>query len=240
MSALSYADVRDFVFGRAGDCAINPSEMEIHLLSVLEDFKNRIGSDVSQFTKTNLAITAGDNTYEVPAAIDRISSIENEDGCELLIESIPCPVCRAPYEPPSGRPLVWHMDLDMIVIHPVPQTAATYTVRGTKSRERYLYDVDENNYKTWRIVDLPEGLHYAYAQAVLGQAIVSEDVSRGQYWMSLAHEQLANWKNGRDRSLTKGAQRHTKVNRNTRSPWTWGYDGDRQSYLDRIIPVTEA
>lgn len=237
MSSLSYADVRDFVYGRAGDCTVNPSEIEIHLLSVLEDFKNRIGSDVSQFTKANLSVVAGDATYAIPSTVDRISSIENQDGCELKVESTPCAVCRAPYDPPSGPPLSWHMDLDTIVLHPVPQTNETFVVRGTKSRERYLYDVDENNFKTWRLVDLPEGLHYSYAMAVLGQAIVSEDVARGQYWMSQALDQLANWKNSRDRSLTKGAQRHLKVNRNSRSPWTWGYDGDKQRYMDRINPV---
>lgn len=236
MSALSYADVRDFVYGRAGECDINPSEIEIHMLSVLEDFKNRIGSDVSQFTKANLSVVSGDSTYAVPATLDRISSIENADGCELAIENIPCPACRI-YQPPTGKPLSWHMDLDTIVIHPVPNGSFTLTVRGTKARERYLYDVDENNYKTWRIVDLPEGLHYAYAQAVLGQAIVAEDVARGQYWMSMAHEQLANWKNSRDRSLTKGASRHLKVNRFTHSRWTWGYDGDREGYRARINPV---
>lgn len=238
MSALSYADVRDFVYGRAGECDVNPSEIEIHMLSVLEDFKNRIGSDVSQFTKANLSVVAGDNTYAVPNTLDRVTSIENDDNCELTVDATPCSACRAG-TPLTGRPYSWHMDLDTIVLHPVPTTNETFVLRGTKARERYLYDVDENNFKTWRIVDLPEGLHYAYAQAVLGQAIVSEDVARGQYWMSLAHEQLANWKNYQDRSLTKGHSRHTKVNRRSRSPWTWGYPGRDPYRYGRYIDTVE-
>ena len=101
-----------------------------------------------------------------------------------------------------------------------------FILRGTKVRDQVLYDVGTDNLKIWRMVDLPIGLHYAYAEAVLAQSIMKEDPGRAAVFASSAFDKIANWK--RDQMSSQGnAQRPMKFASERQGNYTWGVHGRR-------------
>lgn len=205
MAGFSYAECRDHVAVQLGNCQVSPDVIEVNLLGVLEDFKNRIGSDATKVIKVNLAVVAGTYSYTVPVTVDRALSIENENGEELYV--VPYNASDSPV-PVKGRPVSWRLDDGKIILYPTPVLSATFVIRGSKPRDHVLYDVDTStSQKKWRIVDLPVGLHYAYIDAVLAQCLMIEDPGRAQVFAESAMNRLAAWNNDQQRALQPGGHR---------------------------------
>ena len=136
----------------------------------------------------------------------------------------PCSYCIDNTE--TGNPTSWHMDVNEIVLHPIPVANEVFILRGTKTRDQVLYDVGTDNLKIWRMVDLPAGLHYAYSEAVLAQSIMKEDPGRASVFASSAFDKISNWK--RDQMSSQGnAQRPMKFASNRQDVYTWGIHGRR-------------
>lgn len=225
MAGLSYAEARDFVTLGLGECQVSTEAMELNLLGILEDFKNRIGTDASKLATASLVTVASDGTYAVPAALDRVLSIENADGEELRRLQYPCPLCAS--DGAGEAPTSWHMEADVLVLHPTPTTVVTLNVRGTAARSHILYDVTADNVKVWRVIDLPTGLHYAYVDAVIAQCIMFEDPGRAAVFANSAAAKMANWKNDQTRSM--GARRPIRYAGTRMNSYTWGTSGPRWS-----------
>ena len=136
--AMSYAEVRDLVSDQLGTCGITTEELEANLLGVLDDVKNRIGNVISKNTKDSLSVQKGLYAYAVPATIERITSISNNAGHELYRVAYPCSYCIDNTE--TGNPTSWHMDVNEIVLHPIPVANEVFILRGTKTRDQVLYE----------------------------------------------------------------------------------------------------
>lgn len=219
MAGLSYADVRDYVTSELGTCSVAPSTIEMNMLGVLEDVRNRMGTDSSKVTKKALSVVAGTAAYDVPEEVGAVYAIENDLGEELFKVSYPDPTATS--DTVNSRPSVWYMDNGQIVLWTTPTQAGTYHVRGQAVRSQVLYDVAQDNTKIWRMVELPVGLHFAYAEAVLSQCIMKEDPGRAAMFGASASAKLQNWRNdaGRDpgarRRMLQGAAAAT-------NNYTWG------------------
>lgn len=230
---LSYAEVRDLVSDQMGTCEISPEEMEANLLGILEDVKNRIGNAISKNTKDTLTVEVGVYAYAVPATIERVTSISNNDGHELSRSAYPCATCVDNAE--TGSPTTWHMDVDQVVLHPIPVADEVFVVRGTKARDHVLFDVGTDNLRIWRMVDLPVGLHYAYAEAVLAQSLMREDPGSATLFAQSAWDKIANWK--RDQTSSQGnAQRPMKMSSQRSGGYTWGQSGRRNWNQNPVVP----
>ncbi len=81
----------------------------------------------------------------------------------------------------------------IITMYPTPTQAYTYTVKSYGTIDTTLYDLDGST-QVWRYVALPEGLHEAYLNRVLGMSLADADPGRAQIWLGFSNQSFDAWK----------------------------------------------
>ena len=194
MARMSYGNVRDYVRSRAG--AVDTSILNQLMVQALLDRSADLGGQEALVTET-LALVADDATYSVPATVDNLLSILDENGCPLprhqptcsVLPSCSCSVTQ--YR--SECEMAYTVDAGVITFYPTPTQAHTYTIKAYGVIDTTLFDMDGSTV-VWRYVALPENLHQAYANRVLGMSIADVDPGRAQIWLGFSNQSFDAWK----------------------------------------------
>lgn len=219
MAKMSYANVRDFVLRKAGgDCSLNADDIDILLISSLISVYNRLGNEGDTVSSGSIFTEANEASYDLPAEVDRVGTIEVAATGRLL-RAVSPQEALAGVDYPSYYVQPDSTGEQRITLIPTPVEDDTeYIVRGPCDVNTTLYDTVDD-VQVWRWVALPEQLHQYYAYYVLGQAVMDDDPLRGQRWMAIAEQELAAWKQAQQRLVRP---KHT--------PLIFGHRADDSAY----------
>ena len=195
----SYGEVRDYVKSRAG--AVDQTIIENLMVQSLLDMHRDLGRQETLITAT-LSVTADDAFYDVPATIEKVLTITDSDGCPLAQHQPACSCLSSTWGKPGGVSCIstssindatvatYGVDGTVITMYPTPTEAATYTMKGLGPLDTTLYDLDGSTL-VWRWVNLPNDLHEAYSNRVLGMSLADFDPARAQIWLGFSGQAQA-------------------------------------------------
>lgn len=190
---LTYAEVRDWVTTKAG-AACDQLSLDLIMQASLRDFWNRLDDLEDGLTQT-ITVVPGTSSYAL-TGFDRVDSVRSGNY------RVPTYTSRQGRFPTHNGPEdlynSWRQDGALLVIEPVPTEAATYVVHGVAELDDTLYDLDGLT-KVWRYVALPEGIHVAYSEHVLGRAMADTDPARAQLWLSISVTDFNGWRDRKRR-----------------------------------------